>query len=133
MIDRTTLRAIGRGVAKRYAPERAALLAEFTAARAHGALDLVAFFERAESMADRQADAVVATARPLLTRVRVTPMGRQAVDDALIEIRGEVRKKLLPGGMTAADARDALAEAEAKDDEILGLFAAALGEDDDRN
>ncbi|WPZ33134.1 hypothetical protein T8K17_18050 [Thalassobaculum sp. OXR-137] len=129
MISRATLGAVARGVAKRFAPERAALLTDLTEARSSDAFDAAAFAERMEDAADRHADAVVKAVRPLLTRVRLTPAGREVVDIALAQIRTETRNRLLPAGMTAADVRANLADAEAKDGEIFDLFAAALEDD----
>ncbi|WP_420564147.1 hypothetical protein [Thalassobaculum sp.] len=129
MINRATLGAVARGVAKRFAPERAALLADLTEARSSGAFDPAAFAERMEDVADRHADAVVQAVRPLLARVRLTPAGRDVVDTALAQIRTETRNRLLPDGMSAAEVRATMADAEAKDGEIVDLFAAALEDD----
>lgn len=129
MIDRATLGAVARGVAKRFAPERAALLADLTWARSAGIFDPVAFAERMEDAADRHSDAMVKAVRPLLARARLTPAGRRVVDEALDQIRTEARKGLLPGGMTAAEVSAVLADAEAKEAEVFDMFTAALEED----
>lgn len=120
MIDRTTLRAVGRATDKQFSPEREAMIAEFSAGR----IDAREYVGRMESLADRQADAVVNSVRPLLLRARLTPDGRRIVDHALAQIRAATRTKLLPNGMT-------LAEFDASEAVIHDIFADALEADDD--
>ena len=128
MISGGTIAAVGRGVERRFKPQWDALRADMAAAMAadwpDGSLPFVA---RAEDLANRQADASIATIRPLLAPAMSTREGKAAVKEQLDIARAEIVAKLLPGGMTVAWAKEKLAEPDAKEDAFAALVAEALG------
>ncbi|MBI1189029.1 MAG: hypothetical protein GC206_17115 [Alphaproteobacteria bacterium] len=132
MISETTLSAVGRGVERRFKPAWTELRLAAAQAKAAGwpegsALRLI---QRAEELANRQADASVNAIRPLLARVMTAPGGRRLVDENLATARAAFVDKLLPGGLTVERAKAALAKGGAAEDAFVAMVAEALEIDD---